>query len=103
MDHSHTTASPDRAWAAPEPQPAAERDDLRRVSCLTRGQRWLAGATAIAVLLSGLNASLQVWKVLAEHHGPPARPHHSASELRKPSARTGAPAWTPNSRASRTE
>ncbi len=37
--------------------------------CLEHGQRWLARATAVAVLLSGLNASVQVWKAGVEHHG----------------------------------
>ena len=45
--------------------------------CLEHGQRWLAWATAIAVLLSGLNASVQVWKAGVEHRGQQweQRPH----------------------------
>ena len=59
-----------RGTARPSPHQLA-------APCLEHGQRWLAWATAVAVLLSGLNASVQVWKVMAEPHGQPwqQQPH----------------------------
>ncbi len=77
MDLSHTP--PVRALATPaaDPQMAMAVDGQPCPSCLTRGQRWLACATAIAVLLSGLNASVQVLKAFFDHRDPPVaqRPH----------------------------
>ncbi len=77
MDRSHATTVIDRAVPAANPQPATDAGGQPRLSCLTRGQRWLAGATAVAVLLSGLNASVQVLKAVLDHRGQPLaqRPH----------------------------
>ncbi len=69
MDRFDVTATPDRDRPSTEGRPAGYMEDQRSQSCLVQNQRWLAWATAIAVLLSGLNASVQVWKVAAEHHG----------------------------------
>ncbi len=67
MNRSETNASGDRAWTETEGKPDAEPAGQRPQSVLTRGERWLACATAAAVLLSGLNALLQVWKALLEY------------------------------------
>jgi len=77
MDRSHATTVIDRAVPAANPQPATDAGGQPRQSRLTRGQRWLAGATAVAVLLSGLNASVQVLKAVLDHRGQPVaqRPH----------------------------
>jgi len=77
MDRSHATVVTDSALPAANAQPAKEVNAQPRQSCLTRSQRWLAGATAAAVLLSGLNASVQVVKAALDHRGQPVaqRPH----------------------------
>ena len=77
MDRSHATVVADPAVPSANAQPAMDVNAQPRRSCLTRGQRWLAGATAAAVLLSGLNASVQVVKAALDHRGPPVaqRPH----------------------------
>lgn len=77
MDRSHATVVADPAVPAAIAQPAMDVNAQPRQSCLTRGQRWLTGATAAAVLLSGLNASVQVVKAALDHHGQPVaqRPH----------------------------
>ncbi len=77
MDRSHATTVNNHAVPAATIQPTAEAGGQPRQSCLTRGQRWLAGATAVAVLLSGLNASVQVLKAVLDHRGQPValRPH----------------------------
>lgn len=71
MDRSHAPTIIDRAVPAANPQPVKDAGGEPRQSCLTRGQRWLAGATAVAVLLSGLNASVQVLKAVLDHRGQP--------------------------------
>ena len=71
MDRSHATTIIDRAVPAASIQPTTDAGGQPRPSCLTRGQRWLAGSTAVAVLLSGLNASVQVLKVVLDHRGQP--------------------------------
>ena len=77
MDRSHATVVADPAVPSANAQPAMDVNAQPRRSCLTRGQRWLAGATAAAVLLSGLNASVQVLKAVLDHRGQPVaqRPH----------------------------
>ena len=77
MDRSHATTIIDRAVPAATIQPTTDTGGQPPQSCLTRGQRWLAGATAVAVLLSGLNASVQVLKAVLDHRGQPVaqRPH----------------------------
>jgi len=77
MDRSHAPTVIDRAVPAANPQPTTDAGGQSPQSCLTRGQRWLAGATAAAVLLSGLNASVQVLKAVLDHRGQPVaqRPH----------------------------
>lgn len=75
MDRSHATTIIDRAVPAASIQPATDAGGQPRPSCLTRGQRWLAGATAVAVLLSGLNASVQVLKAVLDHRGQPVAQH----------------------------
>jgi len=102
MEISDTTADSDRAWTAAEPQSEPGLAKRRRPSCLTRGQRWLAGATAAAVLLSGLNATVQIWKVVAEQHGPSAALRCGPGGARQPSHKQGSPACSPGHRASRT-
>ncbi len=91
MDRSHATTINDHTVPATTIQPTTDASGHSRQPCLTRGQRWLAGATAVAVLLSGLNASVQVWKAVHDHRNPPVaqRPHpgmtrklfHKASAL----------------------
>lgn len=71
MDRSHTTTVIDRAVPATTVQPTTDAGGQSPQSCLTRGQRWLAGATAVAILLSGLNASVQVLKAVLDHRGQP--------------------------------
>ncbi len=77
MDRSHAPTIVDRAMPAATIQPTTDAGGQPPQSCLTRGQRWLAGATAVAVLLSGLNASVQVLKAALDHRGQPMaqRPH----------------------------
>jgi len=77
MDRSHATTVIDRAVPAATVQPTKVAGGQSPQSCLTRGQRWLAGATAVAILLSGLNASVQVLKAVLDHRGQPValRPH----------------------------
>jgi len=77
MDRTHATTVIDRAVPAATVQSTTDDGGQPRQSCLTRGQRWLAGATAVAVLLSGLNASVQVLKAVLDHRSQPAaqRPH----------------------------
>lgn len=77
MDLSHTPTVRAHATPAADPQMAMAADGQPRPSCLTHGQRWLACATAIAVLLSGLNASVQVLKAVSDRCNPPVaqRPH----------------------------
>ena len=77
MDRSRATTVIDRAVPAANPQLATDDGGQSPQSCLTRGQRWLAGATAVAILLSGLNASVQVLKAVLDHRGQPVaqRPH----------------------------
>lgn len=77
MDRSRATITIDRAVPAATIQPATDAGCPSPQSCLTRGQRWLAGATAVAVLLSGLNASVQVLKAVLDHRSQPVaqRPH----------------------------
>ena len=83
MDHSHTPLTADWAGPAATIQPAMGTDGRPLSSCLTRGQRWLACATAVAVLLSGLNASVQVWKALLGSHDQPAVQSPSPASPRK--------------------
>ncbi len=71
MDRSHATTIIDRAVPDATIQPTPDVGGQLRQSCLTRGQRWLARATAVAVLLSGLNASVQVLKAVLDHRGQP--------------------------------
>ncbi len=77
MDRSHATTINDRTVPAATIQPTTDASGHSRQSGLTRRQRWLAGAMAVAVLLSGLNASVQVWKAVHDRRGPPVaqRPH----------------------------
>ena len=77
MDCSHATTINDRTVPTGTIQPPTDASGHSPQLGLTRGQRWLAGATATAVLLSGLNASVQVWKAVHDHRGPPVaqRPH----------------------------
>ena len=77
MDRSHATVVADPAVPAASIQSAMDVRAQPRQSCVSRGQRWLAGATAAAVLLSGLNASVQVVKAALDHRGQPVsqRPH----------------------------
>lgn len=67
MDKSDATADHARAQATESSQPCGRAADHRPRLSLTRRQRLLAGATAIAVLLSGLNALVQVGKVAVEY------------------------------------
>jgi len=70
MDHSEPTAGDDQAWA-PEARDVSgcEAGNAERPVelGLTRAQRLLAWATASAVLMSGLNAMVQVWRVAIEY------------------------------------
>ncbi len=66
MDRPDTTATPVRTRTAEEARPTAELTQQRCQPTLTWRQRLLAGATATAILLSGLNALVQVWKVVVE-------------------------------------
>lgn len=71
MPETHVTRSnlnrpAPRSWAAPEVQSGSDRVG-QRLSALTRAQRVLARATAAAILLSGLNALVQVGKVALEY------------------------------------
>ena len=83
MDRSHATTIVDRPTPAANLQPATDAGDRPRQSCLTRGQRWLAGATALAVLLSGLNASVQVLKAVLDHQDQPGTQHPHPGTHRK--------------------
>jgi len=70
MDHSEPTAGGNRAWAPEDGDMSrCEAGDAERPVelGLTRAQRLLAWATAIAVLMSGLNAMVQVWRVAIEY------------------------------------
>jgi hypothetical protein len=67
MDHSEPTASGDRAWAPESSRSAPSHAERHAQPGLTRAQRWLAWATAIAVLMSGLNALVQVGRVASEY------------------------------------
>jgi len=70
MDHSETRARDDRAWA-PESSsgPGSEPDcAVPRVRpSLTRAQRLLAWVTGSAALMSGLNALIQVLRVVMDY------------------------------------
>ncbi len=79
MDLAHAPTVPAHAMLAANPQSALGTDGQPRPSCLTRSQRWLACAMAIAVLLSGLNASLQILKAVLDHRDP-TRAAASAAE-----------------------
>ncbi len=66
MTRSNLAPTPTRAWAEPETKP--EGGPLgRRQPASTGAQRVLAGAIAAAILLSGLNALVQVGKVALEY------------------------------------
>lgn len=67
MQRPDPTNNHDQAWATAESNYGSDAAKHHALPGLTRGQRWLAGATAGAVLLSGLNALVQVWKVLLEY------------------------------------
>jgi hypothetical protein len=67
MDRSETTADGDRDWKNAEAQSDPGPPEQRPQPMLSRGERWLACATAAAVLVSGVNALVQVWKVLIEY------------------------------------
>jgi len=84
MDRSHTTAIADPVAPAANPPPAMDADDQARQLCLTRRQGWLAWATAVAVLLSGLNASVQVVKIVLDHPGQSAAQRPHLADTRKP-------------------
>ena len=92
MDRSHATIIIDRPVSAANPQPATDAGGQPRQSCLTRGQRWLAGATAVAVLLSGLNASVQVLKAVLDHWGQPETQRPRPGTHRKLSHKASLPA-----------
>ena len=66
MEGSDPNAPSDPAWSTERSQNGSAATEHRIQPVLTRGQRWLAGATAGAVLLSGLNALVQVWRVATE-------------------------------------
>lgn len=84
MDRSDTTP----AHRAAAPQQAAGRPAEGRCSaCLTWGQRVLAYATAAAVLLSGLNAFVQVWRVVFNHEEMPAKQRPAPGATRPAPAR----------------
>lgn len=68
MHTTDPTASHNQGWIKAKSNCRPEGERRHADISLTRGQRWLACATAIAVLLSGLNALVQVWKVLIEYH-----------------------------------
>ena len=84
MDRSHATAIADPVMPAANPQLAMGVNDQPRQSCLMRGQRWLAGAMAVAVLLSGLNASVQVLKAVLDHRSQLVAQHPHPGSPRKP-------------------
>lgn len=65
MDSSNASRTTDHPGAAAE-QPAAVATPHESRLSLTRGQRLLAGATAAAVLASGVNALVQLAKVLIQ-------------------------------------
>ncbi len=84
MDLSLTPTIRAHATPTADPQMAVAADGQPRPSCLTRGQRWLACTTAIAVLLSGLNASVQVVKAFFDHRDPPVAQRPHPGPTRKP-------------------
>ena len=65
MDGSNASRTTDNPCAAAE-QPAATVTPHESRLSLTRGQRLLAGTTAAAVLASGVNALVQLAKVLIQ-------------------------------------
>ncbi len=66
MDQFETANNSEQAWVDTESKSESEHPEQEPLPVMTRGQRWLAYATATAVLLSGLNAVVQVWRALAE-------------------------------------
>ncbi len=94
MDRSHTTAIADPVAPAANLKPATDADDQARQLCLTRRQGWLAWATAIAVLLSGLNASVQVVKIILDHPGQSAAQRPHPADTRKPFYKDEPPAMS---------
>lgn len=66
MDRPDTTATPVRTRTANDARLTAELTQQRCQPGVTWRQRLLAGATATAILLSGLNAFVQVLKVVVE-------------------------------------
>lgn len=65
MDQFEKTPSHARAQSAGS-QPSSSAAGQGHRPLLTRGQRLLAGATAVAILMSGLNAFVQVGKTAVE-------------------------------------
>lgn len=64
MDRSNETVTPVRIRTTKEPQSTADPAEHRDHLGLTWRQRLLAAATATAILVSGLNALVQMWKVV---------------------------------------
>ena len=62
MDCSDTSAAPVAVWTTPDPQCGINAAEQPRLKAAT-WPRLLAGATATAILLSGLNAFVQICKV----------------------------------------
>ncbi len=66
MKNPDPTVTSEQAWPTEQAGPGPAATERHTRPALTWGQRWLVRATASAVLLSGLNALLQVWKVIIE-------------------------------------
>ncbi len=66
MDQFETANNSEQAWVDAEAKSDSEYPEQEPLPVLTRGQRWLAYATAAAVLLSGLNALVQVCRLIIE-------------------------------------
>ena len=82
MDHPDAIATSGQFSDPSKPTARASGRQCPQLSHDSR-QPWLARATAVAVLLSGLNASVQVMKVAVERHAKPLeqRPSPSRGKL----------------------